>query len=213
MAEFSFSPDHHEAEIEKVKQRFLTKERLFVLLLGPSAVGKSTLIQELNELSDGITFDYVKPYMTRPNRPNETDKVSVSDSEFDRLERSGQFVVVNPLYEVRYGTPLKGILTPLEQGNIPILDYPLAAVPKLHRPEYDTLNFYIYPRSTDQLRQRLESSGRDQGGRLESGLQELGQLAENNLLHPDIDVSIVNDDGAANSAASIMLHAIEEVTR
>lgn len=212
MSEFVFSASHRQAEINKTMQRNLTKSRLFVLLLGPSATGKSTLIQELNVQSTDTIFEYVKPVVTRPNRPNETDKISVSDSEFDIMQAQGEFVVVNGLYGVRYGTPLHGIISPLSRGNVPILDYPLETVGALQRSEYyDTLNLYIYPPSLETWRGRIETSGRNLDGRLEAGTRELGSLAMAGFKHPDIDVSIVNADGAATETAHDILDVIQQV--
>ncbi|MEI6513478.1 MAG: hypothetical protein WCO51_09425 [bacterium] len=211
MSEFAFSASHRQAEINKTRQRNLTKSRLFVLLLGPSATGKSTLIQELNAQATDTTFEYVKPIITRPNRSNETDKISVSDSEFDTMQAQGEFIVVNGLYGVRYGTPLQGITSPLSRGNLPILDYPLKTVDALQRPEYDTLNLYIYPPSLEIWRGRIESSGRNLDGRLEAGARELGSLAMAGFNHSDIDVSIVNAEGAASEAAHDILDVIQQV--
>lgn len=213
MNEFNISQDLRLEEVERTRERILSRDRLFVLLLGPSATGKSTIIGEMNALSEGREFEYVKPIMTRDNRPGEVDKISVSDETFDELERSGEFVVVNGLYGVRYGTPLKGILEPLQKGNTPILDYPLETVGALQRPEYDTLNFYIYPRSIGQWQSRMERSGRNQADRLESGIRELGSLATNGLLHPSIDISIINDEDAVKEAANDILEVIDQVTR
>lgn len=211
MSEFIFSTSYRQAELDKTQRRNLTKNRLFVLLLGPSATGKSTLIRELNAQATDTTFEYVKPIITRPNRPNETDKISVSDSEFDFMQERGEFVVVNSLYGVRYGTPLQGITSPLGRGNVPILDYPLETVSALQRPEYDTLNLYIYPPSLETWRGRIESSGRDLDGRLAAGSKELGSLAMAGFNHHDIDISIVNAEGAAADAAHDILDIIRQV--
>ncbi len=151
--------------------------------------------------------------MTRPNRPNEKDKISVNDQQFDEIDARNDFVVVNNLYGVRYGTPLSGILAPLKQGKTPILDYPLENVSALRRPEYDTLNFYVYPSSDNEWRARMEKAGRNAAGRLEAGMQELGQLAERGFTHPDIDFSIVNHENQAREAARFMLSIIDEVVR
>lgn len=213
MSEFRISDSLHAQEVERVKERNLSRDRLFVLLLGPSATGKSTIISEMNHQSQECEFEYVKPIMTRPNRPGETDKVHVSDQEFDLLDQAGEFVVVNGLYGVRYGTPLKGILEPLKRGNVPILDYPLETVHALQRPEYDTLNFYIYPSSIEEWQGRVESSGRNTAERVESGIRELGSLATSELFHPDIDISIINADGQAGRAVAEILDAINLATR
>ncbi|MCC7004960.1 hypothetical protein IT397_03530 [Candidatus Nomurabacteria bacterium] len=149
--------------------------------------------------------------MTRANRPGETDKTSISDEEFCTLDTNGGFVVVNNLYGVRYGTPLRGILSPLTRGNVPILDYPLDTVESLKRPEYDTLKFYIYPPSIVSWRNRVESSERNDSGRLEAGTRELGSLAISGFIHPNIDISIINEDGAANVSAQQIIEVVEEV--
>lgn len=210
MGEFEVSEELRQSEIDRTLERSLTRNRLFVLLLGPSATGKSTIIAEMNNQS-GDQFEYVKPIMTRPNRPHETDKVSVTDKEFDELEDSREFVVVNSLYGVRYGTPLRGILDPLQRGITPILDYPLETVSALRRPEYDTLHFYIYPSSFAEWQLRMERSGRNQDGRLEAGISELGSLATSGLIHTDVDISIVNAQGAAYRAANDILNVIDRV--
>ena len=212
MSEFIISNTLRQSEINRTIERSLRRDRLFVLLLGPSAVGKSTIISEMNAQSDQ-PFEYVKPLITRPNRPNETDKISIADEVFDELDNAGEFVVVNNLYGVRYGTPLQGILDPLQRGATPILDYPLETVDALQRSEYDTLNFYIYPRSLGEWQSRIERSGRNQDNRLESGIRELGYLATHDLVHPSIDISIVNTEDAAGEAAKDILQVIEQVTQ
>jgi guanylate kinase len=209
-AEFSISPEQRQNEIRNVRERVLNKGRLFVLLLGPSAIGKSTIIQEMNHRANDA-YEYVKPIITRPNRPGETDKVSVTNSEFDKMENDNAFVTVNRLYGTRYGTPLRGILEPLTRKNNPILDYPLSTVDALSRPEYDTLKFYIYPPSIDVYRKRIQESGRDTEGRLESGLEELGKLEENCLIDRNIDISIINHDGESAATAQCIIDTINRV--
>ncbi|MEO6109823.1 MAG: hypothetical protein ABIP50_02340 [Candidatus Saccharimonadales bacterium] len=212
MTEFSFSSEQRLKEISDTRERALAKARTFILLLGPSSTGKSTLIHEMQPLMD-TKLEYVKPIMTRANRPEETDKISVSDGEFDAMQSDDAFVVVNNLYGVRYGTPLHGILEPLAKGDTPILDYPLATIDKLSRPEYDTLNFYVYPESILAWTQRMNESGRNTNGRLEAGLDELASLAIKKFIHPAIDISIVNRDGAAVEAARDVVNTFYSVTK
>lgn len=212
MKDLVFSVERYKDEIEEAKQRNLTKKRLFVLLLGPSAVGKSTVIQELSSQSDPSEFEYVKPLITRPNRPGEVDKVSISEKDFELIDEAGEFVVVNRLYGVRYGTPLAGILDPLSRGTIPVLDYPLANVAALKRSEYDLLNFYIYPPSVAEWQKRMELSGRNLDGRFEDGIKELGALAAQSYLHQDVDISLINNECATDEVAKKIRESIELIT-
>ena len=180
------------------------------MLLGPSATGKSTVIGGL--MQQGLQeFSYVKPIMTRPNRPGETDKISVGDEAFDAMEADGQFVIVNNLYGVKYGTPLRGILDPLETGQTPVLDYPLSTADRLLRTEYDTLNVYVYPPSVEAWVHRVESSGRNAHGRLEAGLDELTALERSGYRHPAIDISVVNRDGMSEASAQEILAVLDSI--
>ncbi|MBI2459148.1 MAG: hypothetical protein HYV53_01175 [Parcubacteria group bacterium] len=57
----------------------------FLLLLGPSGVGKSAIIDELSKFDN--RFVYISPYMTRPLRLGEKNKVAVSDEQMDEMWR------------------------------------------------------------------------------------------------------------------------------
>lgn len=184
----------------------LTKIRsdaFFVLLLGPSAIGKSSLIKSLNEQT-GNTFTYISPYTTRPLRDNEKDKISINDQEFDKLEQSGKFIYVNNFYNARYGTPLNTIEESLKNHKIPILDFPLDKVEKLIRPEYDLLNIYIFPKTINSWLSKVKSTNRDNSGRVEAGLEELTNLFLAKTPNKDIHCSIVSDYNLEKSTQKLL---------
>lgn len=179
----------------------LRPEKLFMLLLGPSAVGKSAIIRELKRAHPEIGYTYIEPYTTRQLRENETDKIHVSDADFDRMEADGQFVFVNDLYGVRYGTPLNTIQQAFAENGTPILDFPLDKVDKLANPNYDLLNIYVFPSTLDEWKGRLEAEGRNKSGRYEQGIAELEALAYSSEAHPDIHFSVVNGTGNLETVA------------
>src|SRR2546430_9091262 len=145
----------------------MRSDKLFVLLLGPSSVGKSTIICGL----DNALFTYISPYITRPLREEERDKIVIGDDEFNSLAQDGMFIYINHLYGVRYGTPLMPIQETLAQGRIPILDFPLQQVSVLQRPEeYDLLNVYVFPETMQQWVNQVGQTGRNQDGRMEAGI-------------------------------------------
>jgi len=102
----------------------------FVLILGPSGVGKSTLIGNLHEADHRIQF--VSPITDRQNRPGETEKICVNPETFSELERNNFFLLVNEVYGNRYGTPRSSIDEILAENKIPILDFPLKDIHKLN---------------------------------------------------------------------------------
>ena len=101
MTEFQVSSTRRQDEVARLKKRNITRDRLLVLLLGPSASGKSKIIDELMAVSSEPVFEYVNPYTTRPNRVAEIDKITVTDEEFVRMQARRDFVAVNALYGAR----------------------------------------------------------------------------------------------------------------
>lgn len=145
----------------------------FLLLLGPSGVGKSSIIEELLRLDS--RFIYISPFMTRSLREGEKNKISISGEEMDEKWNRGELLAINELYGIRYATPRLPIVRALTEGNFPVLDWPISRI------EVMTLAFpnqlcvmYISPPSVEALRQRLVKDGRDVDGyRLRSAREEL----------------------------------------
>lgn len=190
-------PNYNFSDVAKLHHQddlisHIRPDKMFILLLGPSAIGKSTLINYLNQKTDN-SFQYISPYTTRSLREGEKDKVSISDSDFNIQEASGGFIYVNHLYGVRYGTPLNPIKQAFENGKTPILDFPLDKVSQLSRSDYDLLNIYIFPETSDLWVNKLNECGRNTSGRIEAGINELTMLHDIKQPHPDIHHSIINN--------------------
>ncbi len=186
---------------------------LFVLLLGPSSVGKSTITRALNELTND-EYEFINAYTTRPPRPGENDKISVSDKEFDRLDQAGKFIQVNHLYGARYAPPLADVQGAISNGKIPVLDFPLHRVGELTRPEYDLVDIYVFPPTVKAWADKLNSLGRNNSTeRLEAGLKELQGLSQAYEPHPDIHYSIVNKHKKEYEGAREIASFVEEIRR
>ncbi|MCX6780397.1 MAG: hypothetical protein NT034_04470 [Candidatus Magasanikbacteria bacterium] len=173
----------------------------FLLLLGPSGVGKSAIIEELSKLDD--RFVYICPYMTRPLRTGETNKVAVSGSEMDEMWQHGKLLVVNELFGgIRYGTPRLPIEEALVIGKFPVLDWPI------DRLEVMTTAFsgqlfvvYVSPPSLEVLRQRMGKDGRDaDGARFASAQKELQRFWALGYVG-NYDYEIVSQDGHVSEIA------------
>lgn len=145
----------------------------FLLILGPSGVGKSTVIQEL--IKRDKRFNYISPYITRPLRKEEKDKISVSDLEIDDMQSRGEILVVNSLYGIKYATPKMPIVNALQNGLFPVLDWPISRISIMTDAFLGKLySVYISPPSIEVLAQRLAKDGRDiSGSRFENAQREL----------------------------------------
>ncbi|HBD05741.1 TPA: hypothetical protein DCZ32_04765 [Candidatus Uhrbacteria bacterium] len=146
----------------------------FLLITGPSGVGKSAIIDELSKLDS--RFVYISPYMTRPIRLGEKNKIAVSDEQMDEMWRRGELLAVNKLYGgIRYGTPRSPIIGALAIGSFPVLDWPIDRLEIMKQAFPDRLFIvYVSPPSIDILHQRLKKDGRDTDGtRLANAKQEI----------------------------------------
>lgn len=149
----------------------------FLLLLGVSGVGKSTIIHELRKLDS--RFVYISPFMTRELRPGENDKVPVTDQQMNEMRSAGKLLVINELYGVRYATPQEPIEQALREEKFPVLDWPIDRLHIMYESFPDkTFTVYVEPPSIDAIRQRL-ADGRDPDNeRLKSATGELVSLAQ-----------------------------------
>lgn len=165
----------------------------FLLLLGPSGVGKSSIIEELTRLDS--RFIYISPFMTRPLREREKNKISISGEEMDEMSGQGEFFVINELYGVRYATPRQPIEQALKDNNFPVLDWPISKVSVMTEAFPSQLYIvYISPPSIEALRQRLARDDRDTDGhRLRSARQELEALESSGHLGI-YDLEIISEE-------------------
>lgn len=145
----------------------------FLLLLGTSGVGKTAIIEELCRLDSRFVF--MSPYMTRPLREGERNKISISSEQMDEIRNRGEFLAINELYGIRYATPRLPIVEALSSGNFPMLDWPISRIEIMKQAFPDQLYIvYISPPSIEVLSQRLAKDGRDaDGSRLQNAHEEL----------------------------------------
>jgi len=176
----------------------------FVVLLGVSGVGKSTIIRRILDTSQ--EFVYVKPYMTRPLRDGETEKISVLNIEFDAMQARGDFLVVNEHYGFKYGTPKNSIISIIESGKTPILDYQLSTIENLKNDAYSLLTIYIRPDSIDEWHDRLKQSEQYDESRSELGKSELEKITSGRI--SNVDAIVVNKDGDIEKVTDEILDVI-----
>lgn len=163
-----------------------------VLIIGPTAVGKSVIIDralsEFDKLTDIIT------YTTRPMRAGESEGHPyhfVSEEKFKALEAQNFFVETANVHGRLYGTPWDQFHKAFAEGKCVIADIDVQGAKKFMKIFPSVVTVFLMPPSIEVLRQRFLKRGitnqDDLDRRLQTAEREIAQA--NDFKH-----CIINDD-------------------
>lgn len=155
------------------------------LLAGPSAVGKTTVLQEVLKITSGL--DQVISATTRQPRPGEkngVDYIFMSEEEFREHEDAGRFWETNQYAGNYYGTLRSEVFHPLFEGKdlIKIVDvngarqirerFPRCVTIFLAPPSLSVLEKRLVDRgsSTEEIQKRLKTAENEMKALEEPGL-------------------------------------------
>lgn len=171
----------------------MTKGRL-VVLVGPSAVGKSTVVRCLRERLPELVFSV--SVTTRDPRPGEVDGRDyrfIGRAEFDAMIEAGDLLEWAEIHGglQRSGTPAGPVRAALSEGLSVLVEVDLAGARSIRRAMPEAVLVFLAPPSWDELVARLHGRGTESPEvierRLETARVELAARDE-------FDVVIVNDD-------------------
>lgn len=179
-----------------------------VVVAGPTAVGKGTVVARIRETRPDVRFSVSAT--TRPPRPGEVDGehyLFVTEAEFDELVETKQMLEWAVVHgQHRYGTPRGPIDTALERGSSIILEIDIQGARQVKNAMPEALLVFLLPPSWDELVRRLQTRGtespEEQARRLETAKVEFDAQSE-------FDVTIVNDD--VDGAAEAVVHLITDI--
>ena len=184
---------------------------LLVIISGPSGVGKSTVVAKLFKICPELKLS--TSATTRPKRPFEKDKEDyhfISDEEFFKREKNGEFIEWAKVHAYYYGTPRGYIEKELEKGNTVVLEVDVQGASSIKelalRGKLKTASqvfVFLIPPSVDilafRLKKRKTEKTEEQNYRLRSAIAEL-QVMEK------YDYIVVNDrvESAAEKIKAII---------
>jgi guanylate kinase len=133
-----------------------------LVLSGPSAVGKSTVVRQLRDKLPDLHFSVSAT--TRAPRPGEVDGVDyyfVSPERFQDLIDSGQLLEWADIHGGlhRSGTLSAPVLTAAEAGHPVLIEVDLAGARAVKSAMPDVLSVFLAPPGWDALRERLVGRG------------------------------------------------------
>jgi guanylate kinase len=165
-----------------------------VVLAGPSAVGKSSVVRELRTRLPELMFSVSAT--TRDPRPGEVDGKDyrfTTRDEFQRMIDSGELLEWADIHGglQRSGTPAAPVEEALEAGRPVLVEVDLAGARAVRKAKPEALLVFMAPPSWDVLVQRLTGRGTESdevvARRLETARVELAAQDE-------FDTVIVNED-------------------
>jgi len=178
---------------------------LFVVLSGPSGVGKDALLTRMKEL--GRPFHYVVTATTRLRRPREKEGVDyhfVSHQEFQQLIDKGQLLEWANVYGNYYGVPKAEISQALSKGIDVIVKVDVQGATTIKKILPQAVFIFLMPPSVEELERRLKQrrseSSLDLALRLVKASEEVRSLAL-------FDYVITSYQGKINDVIS-QIHAI-----
>ena len=171
---------------------------LLVILSGPSASGKGTLIAELRRLER--PWHIAVTATTRPMRPGEVDGqdyIFMDTADFLRARERDELLESAQVYDRWYGVPRWQVRDPLIAGQDVILGIDVQGAATIRQLAPEALTIFVMPASMDELRSRLAQRGTEgeteMNRRLQEASAELGRIGE-------FDYRVVNRNGALDDA-------------
>ncbi|NNH71622.1 guanylate kinase [Nocardia uniformis] len=174
-----------------------TRKGRLVVLVGPSAVGKSTVVRCLRERLPELVFSVSAT--TRAPRPGEVDG---RDYRFVTREQFDSMIEANELLEwadihgglQRSGTPAAPVREAITAGKPVLIEVDLEGARSIRTTMPEATLVFLAPPSWDELVSRLTSRGTESPEVIERRLQ----TAKTELAACDeFDIVIVNDEVTA----------------
>jgi len=166
---------------------------MLLVIDGPSAVGKSTIVRGLLDLPD-VHFDIIKRYTTRLRRESDNDDdlyTFVLHPEFRRLVGEG-FFLEQKCYKfgMCYGLPAKETEQSLGQGNHALAMINLGHIDAVKSTLHNAFGVFVSA-SLDTIRSRLLARKTHTAGQIE---ERLGNAADSIRFKPLYDLVVVNEN-------------------
>ncbi len=163
-----------------------------IVIAAPSGAGKTTLVHALIERNPDFVFSV--SYTTRPKRPNEQhgrDYFFVSEEEFRRLDRQGEFLESARVFDNFYGTRRSQVESELAKGRSVVLEIDWQGARQVRAAMPGCRSIFILPPSVEALEQRLRSRRTDAEDTIRRRLRD----SLSDLSHWDeFDYVVINDD-------------------
>ena len=176
---------------------------LLIVISGPAAAGKDTLITRMKERE--VSFHFVVTTTDRPPRPGEIhgeDYHFVSSAEFARMIAKDELLEHAIVYGQHKGIPKQQVRKALASGKDVIMRIDVQGAETIRRLAPGSVLIFLTPSSEQELQQRLYERGCDSAEQLQ---RRLTTAREEMYRASEFDYVVVNRQGRLDQAVDDVL--------
>jgi len=176
-----------------------------VLVVGPSGVGKDTLIGGARQaLENDKRFVFVRRTVTRPADTEVEDHDTMDTQTFRRTEEAGRFALTWDAHNLRYGLPIS-VETDIALGKIVVANVSRHIIAEA-RAKYPACSVVLITAEISLRAERLRRRGR------ESGDQITARLARESAPVPTgISPIIIDNSGSVAIGVTAFVMALRAI--
>ncbi|QRQ84141.1 phosphonate metabolism protein/1,5-bisphosphokinase (PRPP-forming) PhnN [Cupriavidus oxalaticus] len=176
----------------------------FFLVVGPSGAGKDSLIDGARaSLDDDYVF--ARRVITRPGGSAGEDHEGVTEAEFARRQRRGEFLVTWDAHDLRYGLPMS-LMRELERGRNVVANGSRGVVADLaaRLPRFVVI---LVTAPQEVLAQRISARGRESGDQVARRVARAGVS-----MPPEVACITVSNDSTLEAGMARFVEALQSGT-
>jgi len=161
-------------------------------LSSPSGAGKTSISKKILQKDNKISLSI--SCTTRPKRKGEINKkdyIFLSEEDFQKQIKNGDFLEFASVFGYRYGTLRQTVNRFFNKKRDVLFDIDWQGYQQLKQSGMEVVGIFILPPNKKELIRRLENRGRDTTEEMKKRMS----LAQDEISHfPEYDYVVVNND-------------------
>ena len=163
-----------------------------IVLSSPSGAGKTSISKKILKKDKKISLSI--SCTTRPKRKGEINKkdyIFISEEDFIKQIRKGEFLEHASVFGYRYGTLQQTVSNFFKKKKDVLFDIDWQGYQQLKQSGLEVIGIFILPPNKRELIRRLKNRGRDTPEEMKKRMS----LAQDEISHfPEYDYVVVNND-------------------